>query len=187
MGFFFVLSFDDLGLIAELQVWIQDRARCVAQWLESGSAHAADQLGPLWLLRHTGFCIRPNSTGSPQQHQHLVTLVGIQSQHARRAKMPEIATRLELLMPTVSQAVMAGSRSDNAIESVDGRFAQRELGSGEVCAREHWSAASDQEAVYPVIVMFLAEIKRALVSPAGKHRMAARSSVGLAQGSKCAR
>jgi hypothetical protein len=47
-------------------------------------------------------------------------------------------------------------------------FAQRELGSREVCNREHWSATSDQELVYPVILMLLAEIKRTLVSPAGK-------------------
>lgn len=47
-------------------------------------------------------------------------------------------------------------------------FAQRELGSREVCNREHWSATSDQEFVYPVILMLLAEIKRALVSLAGK-------------------
>ena len=47
-------------------------------------------------------------------------------------------------------------------------FARPELGSRELCIKEHSSASSDQEPVYPVILMLLAEIKVALVSLAGE-------------------
>lgn len=65
-------------------------------------------------------------------------------------------------------------------------FAQRELGSREVCNREHRPATSDQEVVYPVILKFLAEIKRALVSLTGKQPITFHIWVRLAQVSKCA-
>ncbi|KAJ8107295.1 hypothetical protein OPT61_g8967 [Boeremia exigua] len=39
------------------------------------------------------------------------------------------------------------------------RVPQHKLGSRQFCTREHWSAASDQESLYPVILMLLAEIK----------------------------
>lgn len=49
------------------------------RWLVSGAAHADDQLKPLWLLRHTVPCIRPDNEGvfaSTSAHEAPMKILG---------------------------------------------------------------------------------------------------------------
>lgn len=129
----------------------------------------ADQLGPVVVLRHTGpWFVRILIMDFPQQHQRFSHTCG-KSKSARKRLAIYRTQGIRLVSAHLEgSGIMHSNSSDKSFEPGARVFAQRELGSREGFNREHWSAISEEELVYPVILMLLADIKRALVSLAGK-------------------